>query len=82
VFVDVHVTARGRGGGGPECVNEAEFQASFFEAPAVLDLVAARGVASLDEMAAIATAWRCWGDDPAATTVRHWFEAIARAETE
>ena len=79
-FVDVHVTARGTGGGGPSCVGEAEFQASFFDAPAVIDLVTARRLASPDEMATIAAAWRRWGNDPAATAARHWFEATAWAE--
>ena len=80
-FVEVQVTARGRGGGGPGCVDEAKFQASLFDARAVVDLVTDRGLASPDEMTAIATAWRRWGDDPAATAARHWFEAVARADT-
>ena len=80
-FVEVQVTARGRGGGGPGCVSEAEFQASFFDARAVVDLTTERGLASPDEMTTIATAWRRWGDDPAATAARHWFEAVARADT-
>ncbi len=81
-FVDVQVTARGTGGGGAGCVGEAEFQASFFDGRAVIDLVTARGLASPDEMAAIAAAWRRWGVDPAATAARHWFEAIARVEAD
>jgi SAM-dependent methyltransferase len=80
-FVDARVTARGRGGGGPGASTEAAFQASFFDAPAVVDMVRARDIASPDEMTAIATAWRRWGEDPAATATRHWFEAIARAGT-
>ena len=78
-FVDVHVTARGTGGGGPGCLREAEFQASFFDARPVIDLVRERGLASPQDMATIAAAWRRWGRDPAATLARHWFEAIARA---
>ena len=78
-FVEVQVTARGRGGGGSGCVDEAEFQASFFEARPVIDLVTDRGLASPDEMTAISMAWRRWGNDPAATAARHWFEAVARA---
>jgi SAM-dependent methyltransferase len=78
-FVDVNVTARGAGGGGPGCVAEAEFQASFFDAPAVIELVRQSGLASPDEMAAIAAAWRRWGANPAATSARNWFEAIAWA---
>jgi SAM-dependent methyltransferase len=81
-FVDVHVVARGAGGGGPGCVAEAEFQAAFFEAQAVIDLVNDEGLASGEEMAAIAAGWRRWGADPAATAARHWFEAVARADAE
>ena len=77
-FVDVRVTAHGTGGGGPGCVGEAEFQASFFDASAVIDLVTHQGLATADEMTAIAAAWRRWGNDPAATSARHWFEAIGR----
>ena len=81
-FVDAQVTARGTGGGGPGCVGEAAFQASFFDAGPVVDLVTERGLASPDEMAAVAAAWRRWGNDPAATAARHWFEAIARVEAD
>jgi SAM-dependent methyltransferase len=80
-FIDVHVAARGTGGGGPGCCAEAEFQASFFEAPPVIDRVTELGLASPDDMASIATAWRRWGADPAATAARHWFEAVARTTT-
>ena len=38
-FEDARVTARGRGGGGPDSSNEAEFQASFFDAPPVVNMV-------------------------------------------
>ena len=75
----MQVTARGTGGGGPGCAAEAEFQASFFDAPAVVELVRQSGLALPDEMAAIAAAWRRWGANPAATSARHWFEAIAWA---
>ena len=78
-FVDVRVSARGTGGGGPGCTAEAEFQASFFDAPAVVEMVARQGLATAEEMAAVAAAWRRWGNDPAATSARHWFEAIGRA---
>ena len=60
---------------------EAAFPASFFDAPAAIDMVIDQGIASPDEMRAIATAWRRWGADPAATIARHWFEAIAHADT-
>ena len=81
-FVDIQATARGSGGGGPGCVGEAEFQASFFDARPVIDMVTERVLASPDEMAAIAAAWRRWGAHPAAIAARHWFEAIARADAD
>jgi SAM-dependent methyltransferase len=80
-FVDVRVTAHGTGGGGPGCVAEAEFQASFFDARAVVAMVTHQGLATAEEMAAIAAAWRRWGEDPSATSARHWFEAIGHAPT-
>jgi SAM-dependent methyltransferase len=80
-FVDARVTAHGRGGGGPHSSSEAAYEASFFDAPAVINMVRARDIASPDEMAAIAAAWRRWGDHPAATATRHWFEATAHAGT-
>lgn len=80
-FVDVRVTARGTGGGGPGCAGEAEFQASFFDARAVVELVTHEGLATAEEMAAVAVAWRRWGRDPAATSARHWFEAIGRVRS-
>ena len=80
-FTDVHVSARGTGGGGPGCVAEAEFQASFFDAHEVIDLVREQALASPDELASIAAAWRRWGVDPAAIAARHWFEATGRTDT-
>jgi hypothetical protein len=59
-------------------VSIAGFQASLFEAPATVDHVVAEGIASADEMAAVARAWHRWGADPAATIARHRFEATAR----
>ena len=66
---------------GPDSSNEAAFQASFFDAPAVINMVQERDIASPGEMTAIAAAWRRWGNDPAATATRHWFEANAHAGT-
>jgi hypothetical protein len=80
-FVDVRVTARGSGGGGPGCVLEAEFQASFFDARPVVELVTQEALATAEEMAAVAAAWRRWGSDPAATSARHWFEAIGHVRS-
>jgi SAM-dependent methyltransferase len=76
-FADARVTARSTGGS-DGCAREGAFQAEFFEAPAAVGVVTARGLASASDMAAIAAAWRRWAQDPAATSARHWFEATAR----
>ena len=57
----------------------AAFEASWFEAPDVVDLVAELGIAGPDEMAAIAAAWARWGDDPGAFAARFWVTALAWA---
>ncbi len=76
-FVDARVTARATGGS-DGCAAQGAFEAAFFEAPVAVEVVTARGLASARDMAAIAAAWRRWGQDPAATSARHWFEATAR----
>jgi SAM-dependent methyltransferase len=78
-FVDARVAARGAGGGGPGSPWEGQLQAAPFDAPEVVDHAVGQGVATREEMAAVAAAWRRWGADPAATMARHWFEAVATA---
>ena len=78
-FVDAVATARGTGGGGPATPRMAEWEAAAFEAPAAVAAAAERGIATPEEMAEAAAAWRRWGADPGATLARHWFEATARA---
>lgn len=78
-FVDAVATARGTGGGGPGTPGLAEWEAAAFEAPAAVAAAAERGIATPEEMAEAAAAWRRWGADPGATLARHWFEATARA---
>ncbi len=75
-FVDVTVTATGSGGTGiaPLARSEAE----YFAAPAVVDHVVARSLATTAELAEIARAWRELADDPGATVSRHWFQATGR----
>ena len=68
-FVDARVTARATGGS-DGTAGEGAFQAEFFEAPAAVELVTARGFASAPDMAEIAAAWRRWGQDPAAISAR------------
>jgi SAM-dependent methyltransferase len=57
----------------------AAFEASWFEAPDVVALVAERGIADPEEMAAIAAAWVRWGEDPGAFAARFWVTALAWA---
>jgi SAM-dependent methyltransferase len=77
-FAEAVATASGRGGGGPGTVAFAEFQASLFEPPEVIQRVTGQGIASAADMKAVAAAWRRWGAEPGATIARHWFEATAR----
>jgi SAM-dependent methyltransferase len=77
-FVDAVAVSRTQGGGGPATTSFAEHQATLFEAPAAIERVVNAGIASADEMAAVARAWRRWAADPAATMARHGFEATAR----
>jgi SAM-dependent methyltransferase len=81
-FTDVEVTARGAGGGGARCAAEGEFQATFFDADEAVNVVVDEGIATAEEMASIAAAWRRWGADPAATMARHWFEAVGHCDTD
>ena len=78
-FVDVRARSRGGGVGGPESTAHAEQQAAAFEVPALVDVVVERGIATPDELTAVAAAWRRWGADPGATLAVHWFEATAQA---
>jgi SAM-dependent methyltransferase len=77
-FADAVATAQGRGGGGARSAAIGEFQASLFEPAEVKERVVARGIATAEDLAAVAAAWRRWGADPGATIARHWFEATAR----
>ena len=77
-FVNVSSSARGFGGGDALTTpRQAAFNAAMFEAPATLALVVDEGIATVDEMLAVAEAWRRWGDDPSAVATGWWFEALA-----
>jgi SAM-dependent methyltransferase len=78
-FVDVRARSTGGGAGGPEVAALVAQQTSLFESPALADVVVERGIASRDELAEVAAAWRRWGEDPGATLAVHWFEATGRA---
>lgn len=54
----------------------AAFEAAWFEAPEVVDHVTALGLSTADELAAVAAAWRRWGEDPAACSAALWFSAL------
>jgi SAM-dependent methyltransferase len=59
----------------------AAFEGSWFEAPEVVDHVTALGLSTADEMAAVAAAWRRWGDDPGACSATLWFTALGWVPT-
>lgn len=57
----------------------AAFEAGWFEAPEAVAHVTEVGVSDVEEMAAIASAWRRWAADPAACATDVWFTAVAWA---
>jgi SAM-dependent methyltransferase len=82
-FVETSVVAKGAGGGDPRSTPmQAAFNAAFFEAEEVVAVVVDEGIATAAEMAAVAGAWRRWGDDPSAVATGWWFEALGWAPAE
>ena len=82
-FVRASVVAKGVPGGGKAEANafQAEMQAVAFESPETIAVVVDEGIASAEEMAAVAAAWRKWAADPGAIYAPGWwFEAIAWAD--
>jgi ubiquinone/menaquinone biosynthesis C-methylase UbiE len=54
-----------------------QWQARYLESPPLLDHAFALGLASRDELAAMAEAWRAWGAHPGAFRAAFWCEAVA-----
>jgi SAM-dependent methyltransferase len=79
-FARVQAAARGSGGGDAQTAWQAATQAAMFEAAETIAVVVEEGIATAAEMAAIAAAWRRWGDDPGAVSTGWWFEALAWAD--
>jgi SAM-dependent methyltransferase len=59
----------------------AAFEASWFEAEPVIAYLTELGLSDAAEMAAIAAAWKRWGDDPSSVSATMWFRALAWAPT-
>lgn len=79
-FERCEASATGGGDGTADAARRlAAFEASWFVAPDVVALVAERGIADPDEMAAVAAAWTRWGEDPGAFAARFWVTALAWA---
>lgn len=57
-----------------------EFSAAGYESPAFVERAVERGLATADEMAGFAGAWRTWGGHPGAFLARLWCEAIGFAD--
>ncbi len=53
-----------------------EWQARYLEAQPLIDYASALGLASRDEIAAMAAAWRAWGADAGAFRATYWCEAV------
>jgi SAM-dependent methyltransferase len=77
-FVNASSAAKGSGGGDLVTTpRQAAFNAAMFDSPDTLAVVVEEGIATVDEMLAVAEAWRRWGDDPGAVAAGWWFEALA-----
>jgi hypothetical protein len=59
---------------------EGEFWARYFSADPLVAWVQEKGWASQDELAAMAKAWREWGDDAGAFSASMWCTALASSE--
>ncbi len=57
-----------------------EFWARYFESPELIDHAGALELASREEMASMAEAWRRWGADPSAFWARFWCQAVGWKE--
>jgi len=58
----------------------AGFSAAGYADPAAVERAVHLGLATADEMAGFAGAWRAWGEHPGAFLARLWCEAIAFAD--
>ena len=58
----------------------AGFSAAGYADPAAVERAVHLGLATADEMAGFAGAWRAWGEHPGAFRARLWCEAIAFAD--
>ncbi len=54
-----------------------DWQARYLEAPPLIEHAVAPGLATADEIAAMAAAWRAWGANPGAFRAAFWCEAVA-----
>lgn len=57
----------------------AEYNATWFSTPAVVERVVAQGWATAEEMAEMSAAWAAWGQHPGAFFAGVWCEAIGWA---
>jgi hypothetical protein len=79
-FERAEVSVLGNAVGTAEAVAmTAWFEGSFWEAPEVVAHVRALGLSDAAECAAIAAAWKRWGEDPSACSATLWFTALAWA---
>jgi ubiquinone/menaquinone biosynthesis C-methylase UbiE len=58
----------------------AEFNASWFATPEIVDRIVQRGWASAGDVAAMSTAWLEWGRQPGAFFAGFWCEALGWAD--
>jgi ubiquinone/menaquinone biosynthesis C-methylase UbiE len=81
-FRDCVATARAFHHGDPEETRAlAEFNASWFTTPAIVERVVTNGWATGEEMTAMSQAWRDWGRDPGAFFASLWCDALGWARS-
>jgi SAM-dependent methyltransferase len=66
-------------GSSPDVKLEGEFYAGYFSGEPFVRQAEKGGWATREELAAMVTAWRKWGDDPGAFSASLWFQAVGRA---
>lgn len=57
----------------------ADFNASWYTAPEIVEQVVAQGLANADQMVAMIAAWTAWGQHPGAFFAGLWCEAVGWA---
>lgn len=60
----------------------ADFNASWYTTPEIVERVVAQGLATADQMTAMSAAWTAWGRHPGAFLAGLWCEAVGWARAD